>query len=53
MKWRSIRRPASRGPCTSRRVDDAGPVINPLVVHGQTQGGIAQAWVGAFNEEMV
>ena len=34
-------------------VDDAGRVINPLLVHGQVLGGIAQALGECFGEEVV
>jgi carbon-monoxide dehydrogenase large subunit len=40
-------------PVRYTQIDDAGQVINPLVVHGQTQGGIAQGLGQAFYEEMV
>ncbi len=40
-------------PVNFTQVDDAGQVINPLVVHGQTQGGIAQGLGQAFNEGMI
>jgi carbon-monoxide dehydrogenase large subunit len=40
-------------PLRYTQVDDAGQVINPLVVHGQTQGGIAQGLGQAFTEGMV
>ena len=34
-------------------VDDAGQVINPLVVHGQTHGGIVQGAGQALSEAVV
>jgi CO/xanthine dehydrogenase Mo-binding subunit len=34
-------------------VDDAGTIINPLLVEGQTQGGLAQGIGGALLEEFV
>ncbi|MER3419925.1 MAG: hypothetical protein C4290_05070 [Chloroflexota bacterium] len=34
-------------------VDDCGPVINPLLVAGQVQGGIAQGVGQALMEEVV
>jgi carbon-monoxide dehydrogenase large subunit len=34
-------------------VDDCGPVINPLIVHGQVHGGIAQGVGQALMEEVV
>jgi aerobic carbon-monoxide dehydrogenase large subunit len=40
-------------PLRYTQIDDAGQVINPLLVHGQTQGGIAQGLGQAFSEEMV
>jgi carbon-monoxide dehydrogenase large subunit len=40
-------------PLRYTQIDDAGQVINPLLVHGQTQGGIAQGLGQAFTEEMV
>lgn len=35
------------------QVDDAGRPINPLILHGQTHGGIAQGLGQALGEEMV
>jgi carbon-monoxide dehydrogenase large subunit len=35
------------------QVDDAGRAINPLILHGQTHGGIAQGLGQAFGEAMV
>lgn len=40
-------------PLRYAQVDDVGQAINPLVVHGQTAGGIAQGLGQAFSEEMV
>ncbi len=40
-------------PLRYTQIDDAGQAINPLLVHGQTQGGIAQGLGQAFSEEMV
>ena len=40
-------------PLRYTQVDDVGQAINPLVVHGQTAGGIAQGLGQAFSEEMV
>jgi aerobic carbon-monoxide dehydrogenase large subunit len=34
-------------------VDDAGPVLNPLLAHGQRHGGIAQGIAQALLEEVV
>jgi carbon-monoxide dehydrogenase large subunit len=34
-------------------VDDAGTIINPLLVEGQIQGGLAQGFGGAMLEEFV
>jgi carbon-monoxide dehydrogenase large subunit len=34
-------------------VDDAGPVLNPLIAHGQRHGGIAQGIAQALLEEVV
>ncbi|HEX6130923.1 MAG TPA: xanthine dehydrogenase family protein molybdopterin-binding subunit [Actinomycetota bacterium] len=34
-------------------VDDAGRIVNPLLAHGQVQGGIAQGFGEAIGEEMV
>ncbi len=34
-------------------VDDCGPMINPLIVEGQIQGGIAQGMAQALFEEVV
>ena len=39
---RSIRRPARRRLTRYASVDDVGRCINPLIVHGQTHGAIAQ-----------
>ena len=35
------------------QVDDAGRAINPLILHGQTHGGIAQGLGAAFAEAMI
>jgi aerobic carbon-monoxide dehydrogenase large subunit len=40
-------------PVAYTQVDDAGRPINPLVLHGQTHGGIAQGLGQAFMEAMV
>jgi aerobic carbon-monoxide dehydrogenase large subunit len=40
-------------PLRYTQVDDVGQAINPLVVHGQTAGGIAQGFGQAFSEEML
>ncbi|MBS1879483.1 MAG: xanthine dehydrogenase family protein [Actinobacteria bacterium] len=34
-------------------VDDCGPMVNPLIVRGQIEGGVAQGIGGALLEEMV
>ena len=34
-------------------IDDAGPVLNPLLAHGQRHGGIAQGIAQALLEEVV
>ena len=34
-------------------VDDCGPILNPLIVEGQVQGGIAQGLGQALLEQMV
>ena len=40
-------------PLRYTQVDDVGQAINPLVVHGQTAGGIAQGLGQAFSEAMI
>ena len=35
------------------QIDDAGRPVNPLVLHGQTHGGIAQGLGQAFQEVMI
>jgi aerobic carbon-monoxide dehydrogenase large subunit len=40
-------------PLRYTQIDDCGQAINPLVLHGQTHGGIAQGLGQAFFEEMV
>lgn len=39
-------------PVAYAQVDDAGRAINPLILHGQTHGGIAQGLGQAFGEEI-
>jgi len=40
-------------PVRYTQVDDVGKAVNPLVVHGQTHGGIAQGLGQAFSETML
>ena len=39
---RSIRTPATSTIVRYTAIDDVGRAINPLILHGQTHGGIAQ-----------
>ena len=39
---RSIPRPARSRSCATPPIDDVGRAVNPLILHGQTHGGIAQ-----------
>ena len=50
---RSIARLASRRCCKLVAVDDAGNLINPLIVEGQIHGGLAQGIGQAMIEEAV
>ena len=50
-KWRSIRKPASWQIVRYAAVDDVGRAVNPMIIHGQTHGGIAQGIGQALMEQ--
>ena len=51
VKSRSIPKPARLQIVRYAAVDDVGRAINPLILHGQTHGGIAQGVGQALLEE--
>ena len=50
---RSTPRPGRSSCCASSPCDDAGTILNPLLVDGQVHGGIAQGVAQALLEEVV